>query len=236
MIRNPTLARAGPLPPLPVLGVLVVAGCAAPGSVSARSGISQIPSSADPFPTSVSPVPSASPAASSDAGLGDTRPPCPFASFQLILGPSASPQPGTDAALRRPFGDVGVDFGPQQPGATVLWARLDVVVTDEAPLPPPDPTDLSSFNAAENARPDSFRKLMAGTDPHVARVMLKPFATGPFVIPAAVLNALPTGVPSYTVYLVESVDESVCFGATPDPSLGESLVGSGFSDIAQLVP
>jgi hypothetical protein len=253
MIRNRTLpdgtVLAVAMLRVVAIGLVVgiVAGCAAPGSVSARSGISPLPSSAvpssatpssaNPAPPSSSPAPSASPALSSDPGLGDTRPPCPFAQSQLIVGPNASPRPGTDAAVHKPFGDVGVNFGPQQPGATVLWARLDVVVTDETPLIPPDPTgDFSSFDAAEDARPDSFRKLMAGTDPHVARVILKPFAAGPFVIPAAILNALPVGVPSYTVYLVESVDESVCFGATPDPSLADSDMGSGFSVIAELVP
>jgi len=86
-----------------------------------------------------------------------------------------APRPGTDAAIHKPFGDVGVNFGQQQPGATVLWARLDVVVTDDVPLPIPDPAaDPSAFRAAEAARPDSFEKLMAGTDPHVARVTLKP--------------------------------------------------------------
>ena len=130
-----------------------------------------------------------------------------------------------------------MNFGQQQPGATVLWARLDVVVTDDVPLPIPDPAaDPSAFRAAEAARPDSFEKLMAGTDPHVARVTLKPFAPGPFVLPAGVLNALPGGVASYTVYLVESVDESVCFGATPDPSVANSQGGSGFSVIAELAP
>jgi hypothetical protein len=233
-----------------VLAGVTLSGCAAPGSVSARSGIapvslsavasSAVPSSASPPPApSASPAPasaSPAPASSSDPGLGDTRPPCPFAQSQLILGPDALQRPGTDAALRKPFGDVGVNFGPQQPGATVLWARLDVVVTVAAPIPGNPASDLSSFNAAENARPDSFRKMMAGTDPHVARVTLKPFAPGPFVLPAAVLNALPAGVASYTVYLVESVDESVCFGATPDPSMADSDVGSGYSVIADLVP
>ena len=226
-----------------VLAGVMLSGCAAPGSVSARSGIAPVslsaaPSSASPAPASASPAPastSLAPASSSDPGLGDTRPPCPFAQFQLILGPDALQRPGTDAALRKPFGDVGVNFGPQQPGATVLWARLDVVVTVAAPVPGNPASDLSSFNAAEDARPDSFRRMMAGTDPHVARVTLKPFAPGPFVLPAAVLNALPAGVASYTVYLVESVDESACFGATPDPSLADSDVGSGYSVIADLV-
>jgi hypothetical protein len=154
----------------------------------------------------------------------------------LILGPNAVQRPGTDAAIHKPFGDVGVNFGPQQRGATVLWARLDVVVTDDTPLPSPDPANPSVFAAAEAARPDSVERLSAGTDAHVARVTLKPFAQGPFVLPAAVLNSLPSGVPSYTVYLVESVDESVCFGATSDPSLADSDVGSGYSVIADLVP
>ncbi len=123
------------------------------------------------------------------------------------------------------------------PGATMLWARLDVVVTDKTPLIPPDPAaDPSAFRASEAARPDSFEKLMAGTDPHVARVTLNPFASGPFVLPAAVLNALPADVSSYTVYLVDSVDESVCFGATPDPSLANSDEGDGYSVIAELEP
>lgn len=196
---------------------VLLGGCATPGSVAARSGVAPLPSST---PASASPAPASSvspaPASSSDPGLGDTRPPCPSAEFQTILGPTAIQRPGIDPAMRKPFSDVGVNFGPQFPGATVLWARLDVVVTVAAPIPPGDPTgDLSSFNAAEDARPDSFRKMMAGTDPHVARVTLKPFAQGPFVLPAAVLNALPTGVASYTVYLVQDVDESVCFGATP---------------------
>jgi hypothetical protein len=114
-----------------------------------------------------------------------------------------------------------------------------VVVTDETPLMPPDPASPSAYAAAEAARPDSVEKLVekltAGTDPHVARVTLKPFAEGKFVLPAAVLNALPAAVASYTVYLVESVDESVCFGATPDPSLADSDIGSGYSILAELV-
>lgn len=153
-----------------------------------------------------------------------------------MLGPNASERAGTDALLRKPFGDVGVNFGPQMPGATMLWARLDVVVTDATPIPGNPTADPSAFRAAEDARPDSFRKMMAGTDPHVARVTLKPFAPGPFVLPAALLNALPAGVASYTVYLVESVDESVCFGATPDPSLVDSDEGDGYSVIAELAP
>jgi hypothetical protein len=229
---------------------IMVAGCATPGSVSARSGVAPLPSSvgpsSGPAPASSSDVSSSdvsssdvssSDVSSSDAGLGDTRPPCPSANFQLILGPNASPRPGPDAAIHKPFGDVGVNFGPQLPGATVLWVRLDVVVTDATPMVPPDPTaDPSVFAAEERARPDSVEKLAAGTDPHVARATLKPFAPGRFVIPAAVLNALPADVPSYTVYLVESVDESVCFGATPDPSLAASEAGAGYSVIADLVP
>jgi hypothetical protein len=267
MIRNRTLpdgtVLAVAMLRVVAIGLVVgiVAGCAAPGSVSARSGISPLPSSAAASSAGEAAVSSAGEAAVSSAGeaavssagqapassarpapassteiVGMGPPPCPFADLQLILGPNAAQRPGTDAAIHKPFGDVGVNFGPQQPGATVLWARLDVVVTDAAPIPGNPTADPSSFNAAEDARPDSFRKLMAGTDPHVARVILKPFAAGPFVIPAAILNALPVGVPSYTVYLVESVDESVCFGATPDPSLADSDMGSGFSVIAELVP
>jgi hypothetical protein len=153
-----------------------------------------------------------------------------------MLGPNATQRAGTDSLLHKPFGDVGVNFGPQLPGATMLWARLDVVVTDAAPIPGNPTADPSAFEAAEDARPDSFRKMMAGTDPHVARVTLKPFAPGPFVLPAALLNALPAGVASYTVYLVQSVDESVCFGATPDPSLANSDLGDGYSVIAELAP
>jgi hypothetical protein len=227
-----------------VLAGVMVGGCAAPGSVSALSGVSPLSSSAippshnsvpaspdNPVPASASPAPASS---TEIVGLGP--PPCPFADLQLILGPNAAQRPGTDAAIHKPFGDVGVNFGPQQPGATVLWARLDVVVTDAAPIPGNPAADPSAFNAAEDARPDSFRKLTAGTDLHVARVTLKPFVPGPFVLPAAVLNALPVGVPSYTVYLVESIDESVCFGATPDPSLADSDLGSGYSVVAELVP
>jgi hypothetical protein len=240
MIRINTLAGGTVLALAMLLGVGGVA-CAAPGSVSARSGISPLPSagppsSATPAPPSSSPAPPASPALSSDPGLGDTRPPCPFAQSQLILGPNASPRPGTDVAIHKPFSDVGVDFGPPQPGATIVSARLDVVVTDATPLPIPDPASPQAYESAEAARPDSFAKLTAGTEAHVARVTLKPFAQGPFVLRAAVLNALPGGVASYTVYLVESVDESVCYGATPDPSRADSGTGSGHSVIAELVP
>ena len=129
-----------------------------------------------------------------------------------------------------------MNFGQQQPAATIVWARLDVVVTDATTLPIPDPASPQAFESAEAARPDSFARLVAGTEPHVARVTLKPFASGPFLLPAAVLNALPGGVASYTVYLVESIDENVCFDATPEPSLAYSGVGSGDSVIAELVP
>lgn len=215
---------------------IVVGGCATPGSVSARSGVERLPSSLAPS-SSPAPASSAGPASASSTDIvGMGPPPCPSAQFTTILGSNAVQRPGTDAAIHRPFGDVGVKFGPQQPGATVVWARLDVVVTVAAPIPPADPTDLSSFSAAEAARPDSSQKLAAGTDPHVARVTLKPFAPGPFVLPAAVLNALPGGVASYTVYLVTAIDESVCFGTAPDPSTADSGTGSGYSVIADLVP
>jgi hypothetical protein len=236
MGRPTTMTRARTVAGGIVAIAVALGGCATPGSVAARSGVAPLPSSPErsggPAPAS-----SASPApASSTEIVGLGPPPCPSAEFQTILGPTAIQRPGTDPAVRKPFSDVGVNFGPQFPAATVRWARLDVVVTDAAPIPG-DPTgDLSSFNGAEKARPDSFWKLAAGTDPHVARVTLKPFAQGPFVLPAAVLNALPAGVASYTVYLVQSVDESLCFGATPDPSLADSSVGSGYSVIAQLVP
>ena len=248
MIRNRVLPGGTVAALATVCALTMVSGCATPGSVSALSGISPLPSSAAPSsgtPSSGSPAPassagppatSASPAPSSDPGLGDTRPPCAPASFQLILGPNAQQRPGTDVAIRKPFGDVGVNYGPPQLGATILWARLDVVVTDATPLPIPDPASPQAFESAEAARPDSEARLADGTDPHVARVTLKPFAQGPFVLPAAVLNALPGGVASYTVYLVESIDESVCFDATPDPSAADAGVGSGFSVVAELVP
>jgi hypothetical protein len=219
--------------------LFVLGGCAAPGSVAARSGVSPLPSSGAASSASPAPVSSAGPApgSSADPRLGDTRPPCPSAEFQTILGPTVTQRPGIDPAIHKPFGDVGVNFGPQLPGATVLWARLDVMVTVAAPIPGNPATDLSSFNAAEAARPDSSQKMAAGTDPYVAQVTLKPFAQGPFVLPAALLNALPTGVPSYTVYLIQAVDESVCFGATPNPSLPDSDIGSSvLSELAQLVP
>jgi len=203
---------------------IVVSGCAAPGSaVSSESGVSTLPSSIA--------ASSASPAPASSADVVGLGPPaCPFAQFQLILGPHAL-SVWTTPTLHKPFSDVGVSFGPQLPGATVVWARLDVVVTDDTPLIP-DPANPSGYGASEAARPDSFEKLMAGTDPHVARVTLKPFAQGPFVLPAAVLNALPAGVSSYTVYLVESIDESACFGVTYPPT----SLGSGDSVIAELAP
>jgi hypothetical protein len=215
---------------------ILVGGCATPGSVPARSGVVPLPSSPAPS-SSPAPASSASPApASSSDFVGLGPPPCAPAGFQPILGPNAVQRPGVDPAIHKPFGDVGVNFGPQLPSAVVLWARLDVVVTDAAPIPGNPTADPSAYAAAEDARPDSFRKLMAGTEPHVARVTLKPFAPGPFVLPAAVLNALPSGVASYTVYVVLAVDESVCFGTTPDPSLADSDLGDGDSVIAELVP
>jgi hypothetical protein len=221
-----------------VAALVMLGGCATPGSVSARSGVAPLPSSAAALSASPAPASSASPApASSTEIVGMGPPPCPAAEFQVTLGPHVTQRPGMSAAVHKPFGDVGVTFGPQQSRATVLWARLDVVVTVAAPIPPGDPTDLSSFSAAEASRPDSSQKLSAGTDPYVARVTLKPFAQGPFVLPAATLNALPTGVASYTVYLIQSVDESVCFGATPNPSAADSDIGSSVvSEIADLVP
>jgi hypothetical protein len=129
----------------------------------------------------------------------------------------------------RPFGDVGVDYGPQLAGAKILWSRLDVIVTDTQPLP--DPTvGLASYAAAESARPDSFRRLTGGTEPHVARVTLERFREGPFVLPAAVLNALPKGTGSYTVYLVSGGDMSDC-GFDPASSQFQ-----GDSPIAELIP
>ena len=192
-----------------------------------------MPSSVAALSASPAPATSANPApASSTEIVGLGPPPCASAQFQTIVGPNVTQRPGTGPANRKPFGAVGVNFGPQMPGATVLWARLDVVVTDSAPIPGDPTADPSAFAAAEDARPDSFRKLMAGTDPHVARVTLKPFAPGAFVLPAAMLNALPADVPSYTVYLVESVDEGACFGVSYPPS----PLGSGYSVIADLVP
>ena len=122
------------------------------------------------------------------------------------------------------------------PGATVLWARLDVMVTDTAPIPGNPTADPSAYSAAEEARPDSFRNLTTGTDPYVARVTLNPYAPGPFVVPAAVLNALPSGVASYTVYLVQGIDESGCYGTNADASLADPSIGAGFTVVAELVP
>jgi hypothetical protein len=142
----------------------------------------------------------------------------------------------TSPTVHRPFGDVGVNFGPQQPDATVLWARLDVVVTDTVPLMTPDPASPRAYESAEAARPDSEEKLAAGTDPHVARVTLQPFAPGRFVLPAAVLNALPSNVGSYSVYLVDSVDESVCYSTASGSPAVPPVLSSGYSVIAELVP
>jgi len=175
-------------------------------------------------------------ASSSDPGLGDTRPPCAFAEFQSILGPNVTRSVWTTPTAHRPFGDVGVNFGPQLPGATVLWARLDVVPADPTPMSFNPTADPRAFESAEAARPDSSEKLGAGSELHVARVTLKPFAEGPFVLPAATLNALPTDGASYNVFLVESVDESACFDATPDPSLANLDDGNGESVIAELAP
>ena len=117
------------------------------------------------------------------------------------------------------------------------WARLDVVVTDKTPLIPPDPAaDPSAFRASEAARPDSEEKLADGTDPHVARVTLDPFVPGPFVLPAAVLNALPAGVGSYTVYLVDSFDESACYNTASGSPAVPPVLASGYSVIAELAP
>jgi hypothetical protein len=142
----------------------------------------------------------------------------------------------TTPTLHRPFGDLGVNFGPQMSGATVLWARLDVVPTDIVPMSFNPTADPRVYASAEAARPDSEDKLAAGTDPHVARVTLKPFAPGPFVLPAAVLNALPTGAGSYTVYLVDSVDESACFSTASGSPATPPFLLSGYSVIAVLVP
>jgi hypothetical protein len=135
----------------------------------------------------------------------------------------------TTPTVHKPFGDVGVDYGPQVSGAKILWARLDVVVTDTQPLPDPI-AGVASYAAVESARPDSFRKLTDGTEPHVARVTLAPFREGPFVLPAAVLNALPKGTGSYTVYLVSGGDMSDC-GFDPASSQFQ-----GDSPIAELIP
>jgi hypothetical protein len=210
---------------------VMLGGCAAPGSTaSARRGVSPLPSSA--VPSSAGPAP----ASSSDPGLGDTRPPCPSAEFQSILGPNVTRSVWTTPTAHRPFGDVGVNFGPQLPGATVLWARLDVVPADPVPMSFNPTADPRAFESAEAARPDSSEKLGAGSELHVARVTLKPFAEGPFVLPAATLNALPTDGASYNVFLVESVDESACFDATPDPSLANLDDGNGESIIGVLAP
>lgn len=220
------------------VALAVLGGCAAPGSVSARSGISVVSSSA--FASSAEPaaISSAGPASgsSADPGLGDTRPPCPPAQFQQILGPNVTRSVWTSSTVQRPFGDVGVNFGPQQPGATVLWARLDVVPTDTVPMSFNPTGDPRAFASAEAARPDSEEKLAAGTDPHVARVTLQPFAEGPFVLPAAVLNALPSGVGSYTVYLVDSVDESVCYSTASGSPAVPPVLSNGYSVIAVLAP
>jgi hypothetical protein len=142
----------------------------------------------------------------------------------------------TSPTVHKPFGDVGVRFGPQQPFATVLWARLDVVVTDTVPMSVNPTVDPRAFGSAEAARPDSEEKLAAGTDPHVARVTLDPFAPGRFVLPAAVLNALPGGVGSYTVYLVDSVDESVCYSTASGSPAVPPVLSNGYSVIALLAP
>jgi hypothetical protein len=256
MIRTGAIAHGNVAAVLVGVAVLMLTGCAAPGSVSALSAVSAVPSSpvaSSPVPSSgsaspatpaatsvanafVTPSADASPPSSTDPGLGDTRPPCPPAQFQLILGPNAAKSVWTSSTVHRPYGDVGVDFGPQQPDATVLWARLDVVVTDTVPLMTPDPASPRAYESAESARPDSEEKLAAGTDPHVARVTLDPFAPGPFVLPAAVLNSLPSGSGTYTVYLVDSVDESVCFSTAPGSPAVPSVLSNGYSVIAQLAP
>jgi hypothetical protein len=70
----------------------------------------------------------------------------------------------------------------------------------------------------------------------VARVTLDPFAEGPFVLPAAVLNALPKGVGSYSVYLVDAVDESVCYSTASGSPASPPIGLSGYSVIAELAP
>jgi hypothetical protein len=131
--------------------------------------------------------------------------------------------------VTRPFGDVGVDYDPQLAGAKILWSRLDVVVTDTQTLPDPTAAGIASYAAAESARPDSFKKLTDGTEPHVARVTLDKFREGPFVLPADVLNALPKGTGSYTVYLVSGGDMSDC-GFDPGSSQFQ-----GAAPIAELI-
>jgi hypothetical protein len=133
---------------------------------------------------------------------------CPSPNYLPILG-SHFVRPLTDLArISGPFGDVGADFLPPGPGAAVLHYRLDVIVK----RPPIDPTlspPSDAYNAAVSAAIDSYRQLAKGTEPHAARVSLDRFKQGPFVLPAALLDALPKGG-SYTVYLVSSGDMSRC--------------------------
>jgi hypothetical protein len=246
MIRTGAVAHGNVAAVFVGVAVVILTGCAAPGSVSALSAVSPVPSSvaasaASPVVTpSADPAPgsSAEPAAvsSSDLGLGDTRPPCAPAQYQLILGPNVAKSVWTSSTVHRPYGDVGVNFGPQQPDATVLWARLDVVSTDTAPMSFNPTADPRTFESAEAARPDSEAKLAAGTDPHVARVTLDPFTPGPLVLPAGVLNALPTGAGSYTVYLVDAVDESVCYSTAAGSPAVPPVLSNGYSVIAELGP
>jgi hypothetical protein len=217
-----------------VIGIALLGGCAAQdGATPARAALS--PSGSDAPPAVVSSVPTAL-APSSPMGAAptdDRRPPCPSAQIQPILGPHVTKHAETVPTVTPPFGDVGVTFGHQLEGASVLSARLDVVPTVANPTIANPTGDLSSYAAAESAGPDSFQKLTAGTEPYVARVMLQPFAAGPFVVPAATLNALPTPKTSYTVYLVQSTDESACFGAPPE---SPPYRASGVTVIAELAP
>jgi hypothetical protein len=133
---------------------------------------------------------------------------CPSPNYLPILGPHFL-RPLTDLArISRPFGDVGANFLPPGPGAAALHYRLDVI-PKAAPIDPTLSPPSDAYVAAISAQIDSYKELAKGTEPHVARVTLDRFRQGPFVLPAAVLDALPKGA-SYTVYLVSSGDMSRC--------------------------
>jgi len=147
-------------------------------------------------------APSAEPTAADDGSST-----CPSPSYSPIYGLHVVKPVNDLPRVIRPFGDVGVDYGPPAAGAA-LPSRLDVI----AKLPGPNPTlspPSAAYMAAISADIDFYRQLAAGAEPHVARVSLERFRQGPFVLPAAVLNALPKGR-SYTVYLVSGGDMSHC--------------------------
>lgn len=197
-------------------------------------------SCADPTTTST-PATSIIPGSSPETHLGplpgQAPPMCPQPGALPALDEKPLPEPtGFEVPhIRGPFTSIGVILQPDhEGGARLVSARIDVVA-DSGGIPNPV-TDRSAAAKLDD-------QIHAGTEPGLAaRRAINDPAPGPFSVSLAALNAAlygkapantdatsgeiasPPVAPSYTVYLVMTVDQAPCLSGATEPQLSHPVV------------